>query len=280
MAFSLRSLLARVALFRPDKDEAVHLFALQEAARSLYRYTQLATEILPVTSVAAGVAAYAVASSTPTTRDLIRVERITYAPVPPTATYIGTFDGGSVPSLNTTYGAFYICATAGGGYAIGDVIWSNGTAWQTIKVTEFVAGVEDSKPRIQAVYSSPQSGKGTPAHWAQEDGTVFFYPPLSCDYPIQIELSYVPIGEFDTVDFPREAEDVIVAGALEFLLNLPGEGANFNRAMIEGKKFYAGRDNLRSLHYVGFGGDFVQTPPSFTGRNNPAGPYTLSPRYL
>lgn len=280
MAFSLRSLLARVAMFRPDKDEAVVLFALQEAARSIYRYTQLATEIIPATSVAAGVAAYAVASSTPATRDLIRVERLTYAPVPPTATSLGGFSGSAVPAMDTTYGAFYICTTAGGGYAVGDVIWSNGTAWQTIKTTEFMSGVEDSKPRIEHIYSSPQSGKGTPAHWAQEDGTVYFYPPLSCDYPIQIEISYVPIGEFDTVDLPREAEDVVTAGALEFLLNLPGEGINPAKGMIEAKKFYAGRDNLRSLHYLGYGGDFIQTPPSFTGRNNPAGPYVTSPRYL
>lgn len=46
--------------------------------------------------------------------------------------YMGTFNGGAVPGVDPVSGHFYVCATAGGIYAVGDWIVSNGLAWAQI----------------------------------------------------------------------------------------------------------------------------------------------------
>lgn len=279
MAIVLRDLLARVALYRPDKDEATHLFALQEAARSVCRYSQLAT-VSQKRVVTAGTTSFVTAAHSTTGIECIRVESLRFAPVPTGCTSLGPWDPSTaVPTLGANK-TFYVCSADANGYLAGDVILSNGTAWKTIKITEYVYGCEDSKPRIEKANNSPQTGTGDPTRWAQENGSVFFYPALGGDYPIELMVSTVPVGEFDSVPLPNEAEDAIVWGAMEFTYNLPGDGMNPAKGMEMARRFMAAKDNLRSLHYVGFGGDFIQTPPSFTGRTSPMGPYRLSPRYL
>jgi len=282
MAFTVRGLLAKVAMFRPDKDEATALFAIQEAARSICRYSELAREIqVPVAVLANTQTSTMVPSNS---NDLLRVEMIRYAPVPYPSVYKGTWDananvpilasGGKAAGSTVAAYGFYIVSAAGNttidsltGWGIGDVVYSNGTSWVAIPLENFVTSQQVNKVSTDLIVQTPQEGPNTPDNWSQEGPIVRWYPIPGGDAAIEYTLSYIPSGEFDTIPLPRDAEDCIVAGALEFLCNLPGDGHNPTMAAQNHRIFTVEKENLRSLAMQGYGGDAWNQPANFAGRN-------------
>lgn len=71
--------------------------------------------------------------------------------------------------------------------------------------------------------------EGYPDSWTYKgDSLVELYPTPDAIYTLEVTLSYVPTGEIETIPLPDEAEDAVVAGAIAYLLMLPGVGQNLS----------------------------------------------------
>ncbi len=279
MSLDTRQLLGRVAPHRPDlgkTGEARAWYAIQECARRACRYSQLAREtqipvLLPTKTQSITV--------TPSGgNDLLRIERIRIAEVPPSSVYQGTWDAltntptmAAASSANNLY--FFIVSVAGTTtidtlslWNVGDIIYSNGTAWKLLDLQEYTTVPQGNKPTDYLWNNQSQEDFSFPTCWTQEGNTVDFYPRLQCDTAIEVVLSYIPVGEIDTIPLPAESEDAIVAGALAEILSLPGSEQNLKLALIRENEFKKGLANLRSLTMTGYGGSAYAILGNFTGR--------------
>jgi hypothetical protein len=294
MALSVRGILARVAQYRPDLDPGRVLFAIQESAREVLRYAPLAREIQAPVAVLSGVNQMAV---TPTTGDLLRVIEVRFAPLPQTSTYLGTWDasannpvlasgGKSGGSPVSPYG-FYLCTTAGttlidglSTWDKGDIVYSGGGVWKQWTLENYTTSVEINKPSTDLTFNHPQAMQGYPTRWSQEGGNIRFYPSFKGDMPVEVTLSWTPTGEFDSIPVPDLAQDAIEAGALAFLLELPGDGHNERLAEEKRRRFYAEKNNLRCIAEMGYGGDFFIQAPNFSGTSQRVSPYNSVTWYM
>jgi len=278
MALSVRGLLKRVQVFRPDLVDAFGVDAIMEAARRVCRYTHLSQETQNPVVLLAHTSSITVTPSD--SNALLRVEEIRIAPLLNTSVYKGTWNAttntpsitdGSASSSNN--GWFYIVSVAGttsvdglSEWNPGDIIYSNGSSWLLLDRQGYQTIVENNKPFIDQTQNTPQEAKNFPGSWSQDGNTINFYPRLFSDLAIEIRLSYIPVGEFDDIPLPAEAEDIIVDGAVETIMSLPGVNFSQMLSSVRGMKFQKGLANLRAVGEFGYGGSPSWTPGNFSGR--------------
>lgn len=291
MALTTRQLLGRVAPHRQgDLEEAHASYAIQECVRRACRYSQLARELQSPVSILARSQSLTVTPSS--SNELIRVERIRMAGVPPSSTYQGTWDANSnVPTMAAASSGnnlqFFIVSVAGTTavdgvsiWAVGDIIYSNGTAWKRLDRQAYSTVPQSNQPSIDTFRNQAQEATNFPYLWTQEGNTVELYPRLQCDTAIEVLLSYIPVGEIDTIPLPAEAEDTIVAGAIAEILALPGKGQNLKLSLIRESEFKKGLANLRALAITGYGGSAYSIPENFSGRQSRLTPFRSTGGWL
>lgn len=278
MALSVRGLLKRVQVFRPDLPDAMGVDAIMEAVRRICRYTHLAVEVQTPVVLPLHTPSMTVTPSN--SNALLRVEEVRIAPLLSTSSYKGTWDASTnTPSITTgsasssNNGFFYIVSKAGtttvdglSEWNVGDIIYSNGTNWLLMDIQNYHTITQNNKPFMDQWQNIPQEAKNFPSYWTQEGNTIFFYTRPYSDLAIEITLSYIPVGEFDTIPLPTEAEDVIVDGAVETLASLPGTNFSQMLATARGIKFQKGLASLRAIGEFGYGGSPYWTPGNFSGR--------------
>ena len=296
MAVTVRSLLARVQPFRPDLKPEMAMFGLRDALTRIASQTLLLkqTELPEVVSGGTLEVDYA-------TKDNVRTLRIDN--VYSLSTYtIRTQNGISTemefqaywdaatdtPSLPAAVagnvGHYYIVQVAGTysgtSYAVGDVIFSNGTAWKKYfynnseptgtSFDAFRLMKECNKPTDESWRRNYSSSRSEwPDAWAQENGTIFIIPPAREELIIRVtrsvDYSDLIQSDVDTVDLPPDVERVMIAGALEFVYNLPGDGQDKNMAQKYRMEYHRGLSNLKGTAIFGYGGVPMYNAGGFAG---------------
>lgn len=279
MALSVRGLLKRVQVFRPDLADALGVDAIMEAARRISRYTHLTQETQTPVVLPKWTTSIIIAPSN--SNALLRVEEVRIAPMLSVSVYQGTWDASTnTPAITSgtasiaNKGYFYIVSKVGATtvdglstWNIGDIIYSNGSNWLLMDIQNYHTIMEQNKPFMDQWQNIPQESKNFPSYWSQDGNTVYFYPRPFSDTAIEIRLSYIPVGEFDTIPLPTESEDVIVDGAVETLASMPGINYSQILATTRGVKFQKGLAGLRAIGEFGYGGSPMWIPDNFTGRN-------------
>lgn len=296
MAVTIRDLLPRVLIFRPDLNEADGLFALQEAARQIASESGLLTEVQTPVVLTGGSSTFTV---TPTSGQLLRVVELRAASIPLNQDnlhgYLGTWDANTNtppitdppdPNVTPTY-SFYIVTVSGatsiGGisdWQVGDCVVSYGTAWKRIRRVEYKTLSMVSKNSIDLAVNQPQQLGNFPAHWGQQGNTIYFYPSTSNDLALEVTLSYIPTGDMhgiqtrdiSTLQYPMEVEEAIILGALEMLYQMPGAGMNLPMAQEYRRRFLKATSNLKALAIIGVGSAWYR-PQNFSGRQGRLQPW-------
>jgi hypothetical protein len=298
---------------KQEKGEGFGLWALEETIRTVCRRTGLCKRYTSVLPLYANTHSVAISYQD---AEVLAVNKVIVASLPgndahPT-TYCGTFNAttgtatpvvgspftiitGNAPS-HTTYG-FYICSTAGTllvdnikqAFAVGDLIYSTGSAWQQWLQDAFMTLGCSAKTVFDKYFNQSQVGRNVPGNYATEDGQLFFYPPPKYDTAYSFLISIVPnLLDYSTnpytaaiimedVPLPVIAEDAIIAGAKAMLYEIPASAAlenpkmiaqYANRAEAYKKEFERLMGGLRSAALIGESGSAYYYPASFTGRNN------------
>jgi len=302
MAITIRDLLARVHQFRPDLLEGQSLWALQETARDVAKYTGIC-QVTQVPHVLYRNTSKETITPDDTGTTVIRILRVRVASIPLNLTlegnqYLGTWDAdannpaitsGTATSANQYQ--FYIVTTAGDTtvddettFNVGDVIYSTGTAWKKIKLEEYLTSQENNSPSINLNISRPQDSPGFPNYWAQEQGVIYYYAPPKGDTSIELTLSVVPSRDQLVDDnapwtFPMEVEECLIYGALDILLKLPGPNQNLVMSESWRIRYLKERANIRTIAMLGNGSAWYQ-PSNFTGRQGRLSPWRSDNRWL
>ena len=183
-------------------------------------------------------------------------------------------DTPSLPAAGAgNVGHYYIVQTAGTysgtSYVVGDVIFSNGTTWKKYLYNNseptgtsfdyFRLMKERNKPTDESWRRNYSASRSEwPDAWAQENGTIFIIPPAREELIIRVtrsvDYSDLIVADVDTVDLPPDIERVMIAGALEFVYNLPGDGQDKNMAQKYRMEFHRGLSNLKAVSMFGYGG--------------------------
>lgn len=292
---TIRDLLPRVQMFRPnDVIEAKCIWALQEAARDMARFSGLAELVLtPINLPANSSTQSAGLANTDATIQVKRIKAVRLGAVPNPSSYLGTWDAdansptlsdGSEPSAN----GFFIVTTAGtttlGGVStwnVGDIVYSNGTSWVRIDREAYTTCWPQNKPSTDRNINQPQEGINFPLRFSERDGTAYFYPRPQYDIPIEYTVSYEPVGnEFATINMSTDAIEGIVYGALETIFRLPGSGQDLKQAEIFRIRYLKQRANMKNLATYGDNGNTVIMPNNFLGRTNRLGPWRTTGWWL
>lgn len=254
-SLTVRGLLNRVGTLRPDVlsvDEAQVITYIMDAVRRICRETGMAREVQLPVGVLAGTEKVQISASTG--RDLLRIVRVrTGMPSYSAVHYAGSWNASTnTPTLTATpetAGNFYIVSNSGstslGGvsdWQAGDLIVSNGATWEKLQQEDFHTAWEANKPSTEQFYDQPQKlTGGANFKWTQEAQYLYLYPRPSKDCAVELVASFVPVGDFDSIPLPNEAEDCIVALARYELMLHPfktdPENANSDMAMRHADRF-------------------------------------------
>ena len=260
---TVRGLLAKVALYRPDVPQVIGEFAIQETVRNICRFTPIAIETQVPVAVLSG---NMISTVTPSNGNILsRVEAVTYAAFPSTLTTSsqGSWNAATnTPALTTSAGAngqFYIVSVGGTQsitgastvFGAGDVIYATGSAWVRIALADFAVSRQTNLPGVNPTGSVVPAA---PSSWNQQGNTVRWLYPIAGDQAIAYQLSFIPYGEFDTIPLPAVAEDAIVYGAIAFLCALPGEGKSEGIAASNEQKYAFEKARLRAIGIVNYSG--------------------------
>lgn len=296
MAVTVRSLLARVQPFRPDLKPEMAMFGLRDALTRIASQTLLLkqTELPEVVSGGTLEVDYATKDSVRTLRIdnvyslstyTIRTQNGISTAMDFQAYWDAATDTPSLPAAGAgNVGHYYIVDTAGTysgtSYVVGDVIFSDGTTWKKYLYNNseptgtsfdaFRLMKEHNKPTDESWrmnYSSTRSE--WPDAWAQENGTIFIIPPAREELIIRVarsvDYSDLIVADVDTVDLPPDIERVMIAGALEFVYNLPGDGQDKNMAQKYRMEYHRGLSNLKGTAIFGYGGVPMYNAGGFAG---------------
>ena len=296
MAVTVRSLLARVQPFRPDLQPEMAMFGLRDALTRIATQTEILkqTELPEVVSGGVLEVDYATKASVRT----VRIENIYSLSTYTIRTQNGIdtemafqsywdadTDDPSLPAAGAgNVGHYYIVQVAGTysgtSYKVGDIIFSDGTAWKKYlhnnsestgtSFDAFRLMRERNKPSDEAWYQNYSSTRSEwPDAWAQENGTIFFIPPSREELIIRVtrsvDYSDLIVADVDSVDLPPDVERVMIAGALEFVYNLPGDGQDKNMAQKYRMEYHRGLSNLKGTALFGYGGTPMYKPGFFAG---------------
>ena len=84
---------------------------------------------------------------------------------------------------------------------------------------------------IDAKESYRNYATGWPSGWDYRGAsTISIYPTPDKAYTFEVTVSFIPVGEFDTIPLPLESEEAIIAGTLANVLMQPGVGQNLTLA--------------------------------------------------
>ena len=294
MAVTVRSLLARVQPFRPDLQPEMAMFGLRDALTRIATQTEILKQTELPEVVAGGVLEVDYA-----TKDSVRTVRIdniyslstytirTQNGIDAEMAFQGYCSAAEVeydlPEPNAwTVGNYFIIREtySGTSYKVGDIIFSDGTAWKKYMYngseetgTSFDAFRlmrERNKPSDESWYQNYSSTRSDwPDRYAQENGTIFIIPPSREELIIRVtrsvDYSDLIVADVDSVDLPPDVERVMIAGALEFVYNLPGEGQDKNMAQKYRQEYHRGLSNLKGTALFGYGGVPMYKVGSFGG---------------
>ena len=278
---TVRSLLVRVKPFRPDLTDEMAMLGLRDALARIATDTRImkredAVEVVSADTYTTDYAdkdsvrtvrideVYGLSTYTIRTENGISVEMA----------YQGGWDASTdTPSLPAAgagnNGQYYVVTVAGmyGGttYIVGDVIFSDGTEWKkyTNGVTAnsrdgFYRLNESNLKHREQSRNILQTTRNEYPRWAQENGVILWLDPpteelliyvkRSVDYSTMVDL------DLDTVTLPPETERAMIAGALEFVYNLPGEGQSVIMADKYRREFHRLKSNLKGTSIFGYGG--------------------------
>jgi hypothetical protein len=302
MAITIRDLLARVHQYRPDLLEGQSIWALQEAARDIAKYTGICQITQAPHPLLANTSKLLIVPDD-TGSTVIRILQIRVASIPQNLQLVGVqfinywnaatntpaITSGTASSANQY--EFYIVQVAGTTavdsettFNAGDVLYSTGTAWKKIKLEEYLTSQENNLQSINLNISRPQDSAGFPNYWAQDQGTVFFYAPPKGDTAMELKLSVVPsrnqlIDDTAPWTFPMEVEEALEYGALDRLFRLPGA----NQSIVQGEayrvRYLKERANIRTIAMLGNGSAWYQ-PTNFSGRQGRLSPWRSDNRWL
>lgn len=148
----------------------------------------------------------------------------------------------------------------------GDVIVKANGVWDVMEYWKYSVARDLKRPRLFRAQNSPMNSNGYISGYSVEKTSLLLTPVPVCDVAVSVECSIVPNKEFDTVDFPVEAEDAIIALASAQYLSVPnksGGGADLARAQrlrLDGQ----GEISLvRALADGGYGDSEQAPPPRF-----------------
>ena len=296
MAVTVRSLLARVKPFRPDLEPEMAMFGLRDALTRIASQTLILkqTELPEVVSGGVMTVSY-------DTKDNVRTVRIDNVYSLSTYTirtqngintamdfqnyWNAATDTPSLPAAGAgNVGYYYIVQTAGTysgtSYKVGDIIFSNGTTWKKYlynnsestgtSFDSFRMMKERNKPSDEAWYKNYSDTRSEwPDSWAQENGTLYIVPPAREELIIRVtrsvDYSDLIQADVDSVNLPPDIERVMIAGALEFVYNLPGDGQDKNMAQKYRMEFHRGLSNLKAVSMFGYGGSPMYKAGGFAG---------------
>lgn len=296
MAITVRSLLARVAPFRPDLDAEMSMFGLRDALARIASEALILRQTETPENVNAGTYSidYTAKNSVRTVRitDVFAISTYTIreqAGIDTAMSYQGTWNAATnTPALATpgagNVGYYYIVSVAGTHsgttYIVGDIVYSDGTAWSKYKPNEsestgnsidgFCRLPEYNLPTVQQNTGNFQSVRSyLPVGFAQDNGDIYLIAPprenliirvtRAVDYSTCVDL------DIDTVNLPPDVERPMIAGALEYIYNLPGEGQNPGMAEKYRREFHRGIANIKATAMLGYGGSPFYITGGFAG---------------
>jgi hypothetical protein len=273
MAFTVRSLYAKIGLLRPDLDEAKFGYTIQEVVRRVARETGLMREILAPFNVNESVDSVTI---TPTSsNDLLRIIEVRSFAAPIGTDFVSNWNASTnsptIPAASSSNtNKYYLVTTAGtttvddtSSWAVGDILISDGTQWVAYPVQQYQLIREKARPTMDYLYRQNQFAKADPQAWSQERTTLRLYPRTQADAPFLVEISYVPVGDISTINLPAEAEDVIINGSKVEILALPGENQDKSMARVFDNKFQLGLTRLRIIAEQGYGGSPIAESPCY-----------------
>ncbi len=219
MALTVRSLLPKVQPMRKDLEEERAIYAIMESVRKVCRQTMMAQEKLSNVSAPSSPV-----TIVPTTG--YSVNRVTMVRILDqqgnwrvlneyNETYINNIY--NYPDLPQGIPAGYSYLGNAlirlypypAGVAVTNIVVGHTYNILTVGTTDFtLIGAASNTVGVQFTATGVGAGTG------------------SVTQMLEITISEIPTGEFDTIPLPDEAEDCIVAGALATLLMLPGPGQN------------------------------------------------------
>ena len=283
MSIQIRQLLSRVTLYRPDINaqlgEAQALFALYDAARKVARDTFILRQDVGYQHIVANTH-YVDTKLLVTDATVLRVWDVFYNRIPmANPVYAGTWNPSTnTPSLSDasipSAATYYLCS-ADGTTALGsetywnkgDLLYSAGTSWKKWGKDKAVKLNERNKPTIEMQRPAPQDGRGDIREYSQENGVAFFYTPNQYDSVMSFNMAVVPSDmDIEDYDLPGEAEDVILAGAKAYILELPGEAHNMALSVQYKNEFKEGIGRLKAVGLLGWGAYAEYDQGNFTGR--------------
>ena len=148
----------------------------------------------------------------------------------------------------------------------GDVIQAYYGVWTITPYYRFSESTDLKKTRLTRATTMPYNNVGYFTNYVVDKNTLIFSPVPICDVPVSIECSIVPHKEFDTIDFPVDAEDALIyAARAQFMAmkNKTGGGAD----MVAALKYQDRADGevslVRSIAEGGYGDTEAAPPPRF-----------------
>lgn len=274
----IRDLQSRVQLLRSDIPPGFAEQALEDAARYVARktgivrtrvYGHVATGQSRIdldTFMGSAAAGYTILRPTELTfipgmnrgafyDGLLTPTNLTLTVGPPDWTYMV-----ATATLTATDGTNFYPMVAG------DIIVYDGTAWSVTQFWKSKIARDVRKGRQFAANVAPMNSNGYVSGYAVEQHSLLLYPIPVSDVAVSLECSIVPNKDFDTVDFPVEAEDAIVELARAQYLSIPnkaGGGANIQLAQRHLQNGQGEVSLVRAVAEGGYGDSEVAPPPRF-----------------
>lgn len=277
---NIRDLQSRVQFMRSDLPAGVANLVLQDAARWVarksgvvrlkkYGYVNPSQYVIDMATFM---------DATNGQFEVLRPTQIMYLPgLYKSTTALGLLTATSLTiplaTVATAYG-FYVATvalTATDGVTsypmkAGDVIQAVNQKWVVTPFYKYSVARDIAKMRTYRAKESPLNTTGYFGGYVVEKDSISLIPVPTCAVPVQMECSIVPLKEFDSVDFPVEAEDAIIAMAKALLYQIPnkaGGGADLGAAgrfngVAEGEVSL-----LRAVAEGGYGDSEMAPPPHF-----------------
>lgn len=272
----IRDLQSRVQFLRSDIPAGYAEQALQDAARYVARKTGIVRKVV-YGAILEGQLRVDLDSFMGSGSDfqILRPTEVMYIPgMHRDGTYMGLLTAVSniIPDVTTSDDwDFYVASvslvatdgTTSYPMSPGDVIVSTNGAWVVTEYWKASVARDLKRNRLFRAQNSPMNSNGYISGYSVEKTSLLLTPVPVCDVAVSIECSIVPNKEFDTVDFPVEAEDAIIALASAQYLSIPNKtGGGVDQARAQRYRL-DGQGEVSLVRAIAEGGygDSEQAPP-------------------
>lgn len=267
MSLTVRGLLPQVAPFRRDFEEERSIYAIQEAVRKVCRQTMLAQEVITGICGDATIVTINPSTGNSLNRvhkleildnqgrfsimdeyNQAQIDNIYRYPDQPTGipmgySYVGKGQIHLYPSPQDFPISGVVIGNIYGIHVLGNTAWASFGA-TAVNATSLVVGqtyiINTPGTTDFTLVGATSSAAGTvftAAGVGIGSGTTFVRNFTATGVPtgtgtlaqmLRATISDIPVGEFDTIPLPDEAQECIVAGAIATILSLPGTGQNLS----------------------------------------------------